>query len=198
MTFVLPKLPYEKTALEPYISRDTLNFHYDKHHQTYVTKLNELAAGTDFENMELVDVIKETGVDADLRGIFNNAAQVWNHTFYWHCMKKEGGGKPTGDLLVRIEKDFESYENFCALFKQAALTQFGSGWAWLVEDRGTLKIIKTGNAETPLTQDVIVLLTCDVWEHAYYLDYQNRRPDYVDIFLKHLVNWDFVEENLAR
>jgi Fe-Mn family superoxide dismutase len=197
MSFSLPKLPYEKTALEPHISRDTLNFHYDKHHQTYVTKLNELVYGTGFASMELEDVIRETADNKDFVGIFNNAAQVWNHTFYWHCMKKDGGGAPTGDLLKRLEESFESYENFCALFKQAALTQFGSGWAWLVEERGALKIMKTPNAETPLTKGVTPLLTCDVWEHAYYLDYQNRRPDYVDIFLKHLVNWDFVVKNLS-
>lgn len=196
MSFFLPKLPYEKTALEPYISRDTLNFHYDKHHQTYVTKLNELVEGTDFASMELEKVMKETAGNKDFVGIFNNAAQVWNHTFYWHCMKKGGGGKPTGDLLKGLEASFESYENFCALFKQAALTQFGSGWAWLVKDAGALKIMKTPNAETPLTKGVVPLLTCDVWEHAYYLDYQNRRPDYVDVFLEHLVNWDFVDKNL--
>lgn len=196
MSFHLPKLPYEKTALEPYISRDTLNFHYDKHHQTYVTKLNELVEGTGFAEMELEDVIRETEGNKDFIGIFNNAAQVWNHTFYWHCMKKDGGGKPTATLLKRLEESFDTYENFCFLFKQAALTQFGSGWAWLVEEAGALKILKTPNAETPLTKDVKTLLTCDVWEHAYYLDYQNRRPDYVDTFLNHLVNWDFVEKNL--
>ena len=196
MTFVLPKLPYQKTDLEPHISRDTLNFHYDKHHQTYVTKLNGLVEGTNLEGMELEDIIKETAGKADLAGVFNNAAQVWNHTFYWHSMKKDGGGKPSADLLTRIEKDFGSFEDFCAAFKQAALTQFGSGWAWLVAEGDTLKIAKTGNAETPLTQDVTPLLTCDVWEHAYYLDYQNKRPDYVDTFLAHLVNWDFVERNL--
>jgi Fe-Mn family superoxide dismutase len=198
MTFSLPKLPYEKTALEPYISRDTLNFHYDKHHQTYVTKLNELVEGTEFAGMELEDVIRETENDPDLRGVFNNAAQVWNHTFYWHCMKQNGGGKPSGDLLALLEENFGTYENFFTAFKQAALTQFGSGWAWLVADKDTLKIVKTSNAETPLTQDITPLLTCDVWEHAYYLDYQNKRPDYVETFLNHLVNWDFVEKNLSR
>ncbi len=198
MTFSLPKLPYEKIALEPYISRDTLNFHYDKHHQTYVTKLNELVEGTEFAGMELEDVIRETENDPDLRGVFNNAAQVWNHTFYWHCMKQNGGGKPSGDLLALLEENFGTYENFFTAFKQAALTQFGSGWAWLVADKDTLKIVKTSNAETPLTQDITPLLTCDVWEHAYYLDYQNKRPDYVETFLNHLVNWDFVEKNLSR
>lgn len=196
MTFSLPKLPYQKTDLEPHISRDTLNFHYDKHHQTYVTKLNELVEGTSFEGMELEDVIKESEGNPDLMGVFNNAAQVWNHAFYWRSMRKGGGGKPSGELLTLIERDFESFENFCAVFKQAALTQFGSGWAWLVSDNGVLKILKTSNAETPLTKDVKPLLTCDVWEHAYYLDYQNKRPNYVDTFLAHLVNWEFVESNL--
>lgn len=198
MSFALPKLPYQKTDLEPHISRDTLNFHYDKHHQTYVTKLNELVEGTSFSGMALEEIMVATAGKADQAGIFNNAAQVWNHTFYWHCMKKDGGGVPSGDLLARIEKDFGSYEKFAADFKQAALTQFGSGWAWLVEDQGTLKIAKTGNAESPLTQGVTPLLTCDVWEHAYYLDFQNRRPDYVDTFLTQLVNWDFVAGNLSE
>ena len=196
MTIALPKLPYQKTDLEPHISRDTLNFHYDKHHQTYVTNLNELVEGTSFEGMALEDMILESAGQPNAQGMFNNAAQVWNHTFYWKSMKKGGGGIPSADLLERIEKDFSSFENFCALFKQAALTQFGSGWAWLVEDQGVLKILKTANAETPLTMGVTPLLTCDVWEHAYYLDYQNKRPDYVDTFLSHLVNWDFVEANL--
>lgn len=198
MSFVLPKLPYAKTDLEPYVSRDTLNFHYDKHHQGYVTKLNELVEGTEFAGMELEDVIRETEGQKDYSAIFNNAAQVWNHTFYWHSMKKGGGGTPPASILTLLEKTFESYEDFVNLFRQAAMTQFGSGWAWLVNESGALKIVKTSNAETPLTKNATPLLTCDVWEHAYYLDYQNRRVDYVDIFLKHLVNWDFVEKNLGQ
>jgi Fe-Mn family superoxide dismutase len=197
MTFKLPPLPYDLSALEPYISKRTLEFHYGKHHQGYVNKLNELLADSPLASKSLEAVIQETAGDSQKTAIFNNAAQVWNHTFYWHSMKPVGGGEPGKDLLKKIEKDFGDFEEFCIKFKEASITQFGSGWAWLVEDHGHLKIIKTGNAETPLTQKGITpLLTCDVWEHAYYLDYQNRRPDYVDIFLKHLVNWDFAEKNL--
>ncbi len=197
MTFKLPPLPYNLSALEPHISEKTLNFHYGKHHQGYVNKLNELLENSPLASKDLEAVIRETAGDSEKTTIFNNAAQVWNHTFYWQSMKPGGGGEPSKDLLKKIDKDFGDFDGFCTKFKEAGVTQFGSGWAWLVEDRGHLKIIKTGNAETPLTQKGITpLLTCDVWEHAYYLDYQNRRPDYVDIFLKHLVNWDFAEKNL--
>ncbi len=197
MSFTLPKLPYDKTALEPHISRDTLNFHHEKHHQTYVTKLNELIEGTNLEKLELEDIIKETADNKDFTGVFNNAAQVWNHTFYWHCMSPDGGGKPSGSIDEAIDKAFGSYDEFKEAFKQAALTQFGSGWAWLVTDDNGLRIMKTGNADTPVAHGVRPLLTCDVWEHAYYLDYQNRRPDYVDTFLNHLINWDFVNKNFT-
>ncbi len=197
MSFTLPKLPYEKMALEPHISRDTLSFHHEKHHQTYVTKLNELIDGSNLEKLELEDIIKETAGKDDFAGVFNNAAQVWNHTFYWHCMKPSGGGKPTGSIDEAIDQAFGSYDDFKQAFKQAALTQFGSGWAWLVKDNEGLRIMKTANADTPIVHGVTPLLTCDVWEHAYYLDYQNRRPDYVDTFLDHLVNWDFVNQNFS-
>ncbi|MGI4851377.1 MAG: superoxide dismutase [Janthinobacterium lividum] len=196
MPFELPPLPYDKSALEPYITAETLNFHYDKHHKTYVDTLNKLVEGTDLQDKSLNEVIKITYKDDARKKIFNNAAQVWNHTFYWHCMKQNGGGHPSGGLLSRIEKDFGSFDAFKKEFKEAAVAQFGSGWAWLVEDQGTLKVVKTSNADLPWTQSQKALLTCDVWEHAYYLDYQNKRADYVETFLNHLVNWGWVEEKL--
>lgn len=192
MTFELPKLPYDKTALEPYISAQTLDFHHGKHHQTYVTNLNKLVAGTPLEAASLEDVIQQTAGNPDQVGIFNNAAQVWNHSFYWHCMSPKGGGTPPETLEAALIKSFGSVEAFKEQFHQAALTQFGSGWAWLIQDGDTLKIVKTPNADLPLAHGQKALLTCDVWEHAYYLDYQNRRPDYVKTFLDKLVNWDFV------
>jgi len=198
MPFELPKLPYAENALEPHISAQTLGFHYGKHHQTYVTNLNKLVEGTALADRSLVEVIMGTVENSEKIGVFNNAAQVWNHTFYWNCMKPNGGGEPTGDLKVRIDEDFGSYQEFREQFKQACLTQFGSGWAWLVLEGGKLKIMKTGNADTPVAHGKNTLLTCDVWEHAYYLDYQNRRPDYVDTFLNHLVNWDFVAGQLEK
>lgn len=191
MSHTLPNLPYELTALEPHISAQTLSFHHGKHHQTYVTNLNNLIQGTDLEQKSLEDIIQSAAKNPQQVGIFNNAAQVWNHTFFWNCMKPQGGGQPTGSLKLAIEKAFGSYEAFAAEFKQAAITQFGSGWAWLVIEKGTLRILKTGNADLPMIHGAKALLTCDVWEHAYYLDYQNRRADYVDMFLNHLVNWDF-------
>ncbi len=193
--FTLPNLPFDQKALEPHMSAETLSFHHGKHHATYVNKLNELIEGTDYQGKSLEDVIKMSEEKGDM-GVFNNAAQVWNHTFFWNCLSPNGGGKPSDTLLSKIEADFGSFDDFKAAFKQAALTQFGSGWAWLVSDNGTLKILKTPNAETPLTKGVTVLMTCDVWEHAYYLDFQNRRPDYVDTFFNHLANWSFVESNL--
>ena len=198
MAFTLPPLPYEKNALEPYISENTLNFHYGKHHQIYVDNLNKLVA-TDkaLEGKSLEEVITESSKDPSKTGIFNNSAQVWNHTFYWHSLKKGGGGLPQGALLNRLKEDFGSYEAFREAFKQAGLTQFGSGWVWLVEEKGVLKVVKTGNADLPWIHGQKALLTCDVWEHAYYLDYQNRRGDYIDLFLDHLVNWDFATKNLA-
>jgi len=198
MSFELPKLPYAKDALAPHISENTINFHYGKHHQAYITNLNNLITGTDLEGKTLEEIIKISAADKSKQGIFNNAAQVWNHTFYWHSMKPNGGGKPIGEVLQKIERDFGSYENFVAEFKNAGATQFGSGWAWLVLESEKLKIVKTGNAETPLTTNAKPLMTMDVWEHAYYLDFQNARPSYIDSFLSHLVNWDFVAENLKK
>lgn len=194
MTHELPPLPYPLEGLEPHISANTLSFHYGKHHQTYVTNLNNLLKDHPLASASLVEIIKQSHNKPDMMGIFNNAAQVWNHTFYWHCMKPQGGGEPSPNFKKRLEEAFGSFENFCSEFKQAAVSQFGSGWAWLVYDaQNQLKIMKTGNADLPMVHGAKALLTCDVWEHAYYLDYQNRRPDYVDIFLKHLINWDFVE-----
>ena len=197
MTFTLPPLPYEKNALEPHISSRTLDFHHGKHHQAYVDNLNKLIANTELENKPLEEIIRLSAQDTAKAGIFNNAAQVWNHTFYWHSLKKEGGELPQGVLLKRIAQDFGDYDKFKEAFKQAGATQFGSGWVWLVEEKGTLKIVKTGNADLPMIHGQKALLTCDVWEHAYYLDYQNRRPDYLEVFLNHLVNWDFAAKNLG-
>lgn len=198
MPFELPTLPYGKNALAPHISENTINYHYGKHHQAYVTNLNNLISGTDLADKSLEEIIKISANDKTKAGIFNNSAQVWNHTFYWHSMKPNGGGKPSGEVLKHIESDFGSYENFVTEFKNAGATQFGSGWAWLVLDSGKLKVVKTGNAETPLTTSAKPLMTMDVWEHAYYLDFQNARPTYIDTFLNHLVNWDFVNENLKK
>lgn len=197
MAYQLPALPYEYTALEPYISKSTLEFHHDKHHAAYVNNYNNAVAGTDLDSHSIEDVIKTIAGDASKSGLFNNAAQAWNHTFYWNCMKSGGGGQPTGELADKIKADFGSYENFVEEFKKAGATQFGSGWAWLVLDNGTLKVTKTSNAENPLTAGQVPLLTMDVWEHAYYLDYQNRRPDYMGDFVGSLINWDFVAENYA-
>lgn len=192
MTFTLPELPYAQDALEPHITANTLSFHHGKHHNAYVTNLNNLIKGTDFEGKSLEAIIQ-----ASDGGIFNNAAQVWNHTFYWHSMKKNGGGKPSGELAKKIDEDLGGYDKFREAFKNAAATQFGSGWAWLVVNKsGKLEITKTGNAETPIKNGLTPLLTIDVWEHAYYLDFQNKRPDYIDAFLDHLVNWDFAAHNL--
>lgn len=193
--FELPALPYDKKALEPHITEKTLNFHHGKHHQAYVNNLNNLIKGSDLEAKTLEEIIIATVNDNAKVGIFNNAAQIWNHTFFWHCMKPQGGGKPSGKLAAQIDKDFGSYENFVEQFKQASVTQFGSGWAWLVWDKDKLKVTKTPNADLPMAHGHRALLTVDVWEHAYYLDYQNRRPDYVAIFLEHLVNWSFAESN---
>jgi len=197
MAHQLPELPYSLDALEPHISRNTLEFHYGKHHAAYVTNLNNLVAGTDLEAKSLDDTILAVAGDASKAGIFNNAAQVWNHTFYLQGMKPNGGGQPTGALAARIDADFGSFDAFKEQFKAAGATQFGSGWAWLVLDNGVLKITKTPNADLPLAHGQKALLTMDVWEHAYYLDYQNRRPDYMTTFLDKLVNWDFVAANLA-
>lgn len=197
MSHTLPQLPYDMSGLEPHISANTLSFHYGKHHQAYVTNLNNLLAGHSLESASLEEVIMASAGKSDMVGIFNNAAQIWNHTFYWNCMKPNGGGEPSAAFKAKIEATFGSWDKFLAEFKQAAVTQFGSGWAWLVQDAdGSLKLLKTGNADLPMAHGVTALLTCDVWEHAYYLDFQNRRPDYVDTFLNHLVNWDFVENQM--
>lgn len=196
MAINLPELPYAKNALEPHIGNRTLDFHYDKHHSAYVANLNKLIEGTDLANEDLEVIIAKTARDTSKAGIFNNAAQVWNHTFYWRSMKAGGGGAPNGAIADRIESDFGGYEKFTEGFKNAGLTQFGSGWAWLVVKEGRLEIMKTSNADTPLAHGIKPLLTVDVWEHAYYLDYQNRRADYLDVFIKNLINWDFVNSNI--
>jgi Fe-Mn family superoxide dismutase len=198
MPFTLPELPYPSNALEPHISANTLSFHHGKHHNAYVTNLNNLVKDTDMASLTLEEIIKKSAGDASKAGIFNNAAQVWNHTFFWHCMQPNGGGKPTGAVAAKIESDLGGYDSFKEQFKAAAVSQFGSGWGWLVAENGKLKITKTGNADLPMVHGQTALLTVDVWEHAYYLDYQNRRPDFVEAFLNHLVNWDFVNENLAK
>ena len=195
--FSLPPLPYADTALEPLISANTLSFHYGKHHKTYVDNLNKLVEGKDLAQMSLEDIILASAGKADMAGVFNNAAQIWNHTFYWNSLKPNGGGKPTGAVAAAIDKDLGGYDKFKADFAAAAVTQFGSGWAWLVSDAGTLKIVKTGNAEVPLTKGQTPLLTIDVWEHAYYLDYQNLRAKYVETLIDKLLNWDFANQNLA-
>jgi Fe-Mn family superoxide dismutase len=198
MTFTLPALPYAKDALAPHISAQTFDFHHGKHHNAYVVKLNELIAGTEFANASLEEIILASSKDASKAALFNNAAQHWNHSFFWHCLKPNGGGKPTGTLAAKIDSDLGGYDTFAADFKAAALAQFGSGWAWLVADAsGKLKITKTPNADLPLAHGETALLTVDVWEHAYYLDFQNRRVDFVQSCLDHLINWDFAAANLA-
>ncbi|CAG35045.1 superoxide dismutase [Desulfotalea psychrophila] len=197
MSITLPELPYLKNALAPYISSETLDFHHGKHHSTYVTNLNKLIAGTELENATLEEIIKKTVNDASKSGVFNNAAQIWNHTFYWQSMKAEGGGMPRGAIAEKIDADFGSYDNFVEQLKNAGLTQFGSGWAWLVLNNNKLEIMKTANADTPIAHGLQALLTVDVWEHAYYLDYQNGRGTYLDAFFNNLINWDFVNANLA-
>ncbi len=198
MAFELPALPYDANALEPYISANTLGFHHGKHHAAYVTNLNNLVKDSPLASKDLVEIIRDVAGDASKAGIFNNAAQVWNHTFFWHSLKPNGGGKPQGALLAKIEADFGSFEKFVEDFKAAATTQFGSGWAWLVLENGKLKVTKTANADTPLVHGQTPLFTVDVWEHAYYLDFQNRRPDFVSTVLDKLANWDFVAANLAK
>lgn len=196
--FILPDLPYSKGDLAPHLTEETLDFHHGKHHNTYVVNLNKLLDGHALKGKSLEEIILQSAGKPDMAGIFNNAAQIWNHTFYWYSMKKNGGGKPSGELLNKIEEDFGSYDEFVTQFKQAGATQFGSGWAWLVLDNDKLKIVKTLNAETPITQGLKPLITCDVWEHAYYIDFRNRRPDYLTTFLDNLVNWDFANSNFIN
>lgn len=191
MIHQLPTLPFSMDALEPIISKETLEYHYGKHHQAYVTNLNNLIPGTEFAEMPLEEIIKKSS-----GGIFNNAAQVWNHTFYWNCLAAKDSTNPFGDLLKKIEEAFGSFEKFKEDFSKTAITTFGSGWAWLVQNPdGKLALVSTGNAATPITGDQTPLLTCDVWEHAYYIDYRNARPKYVEAFWS-IVNWDFVSKNL--
>lgn len=191
MTFKLPDLPYAMDALKPHISPETLEFHYGKHHQAYVTNLNNLVAGTKHEEQSLEDIITSSE-----GGIFNNAAQIWNHTFYWNSMSPNGGGAPTGNIAAAIDASFGSFDAFKEQFSKAAATQFGSGWAWLVQNQdGKLAITQSSNAGCPLTDGVTPILTCDVWEHAYYIDYRNARPKYIETWWN-LVNWDFANQNL--
>ncbi len=193
MEHTLPALPYAMDALAPHISRETLEYHYGKHHQAYVTNLNNLIKGTEFENASLEDIVKKSS-----GGIFNNAAQVWNHTFYWNGMKPNGGGAPSGALAAAIDKKWGSFEEFKKAFSASAVGNFGSGWTWLVKKAdGSVDIVNTSNAATPLTGADKPLLTCDVWEHAYYIDYRNLRPKFVETFLNNLVNWDFAAKNFA-
>lgn len=196
MTIQLPELPYAKDALAPHISAQTLEFHHDKHHAAYVTNTNKFVAGTELADRSLEEIIRAAAASPDKKALFNNSAQVWNHTFFWNCMAPNGGGKPSGEAAERIQQDFGGYDAFADKFHTTAVGQFGSGWAWLVLDGGKLKVESTANADLPLAHGKTALLTCDVWEHAYYLDYQNRRPDFVKVFLEKLVNWSFVNQNL--
>lgn len=199
MKHFLPSLPYDLEALHPYLSSETLSLHHGKHHQAYVDNLNRLIEGKHaYEGLSLEEIVQASFNSSTDQGIFNNAAQIWNHTFYWNCLKPQGGGEPTGELKKEIEKTFGSYENFKKVFQEAAMTQFGSGWAWLIVDHeGHLQVTKTGNADLPMVHGQKALLTCDVWEHAYYVDYRNRRAQYVTTFLDHLVNWEFASENFC-
>lgn len=196
--FELPKLPYDNEALSPYVSSKTLDYHYGKHHKAYVDNLNKFIEGTDHKGKSLEEIIMSTADNNSAMPIFNNAAQVWNHTFFWNSMAPNGGGKPTGALEAQIEKDFGSYEEFMSQFKNNGIGQFGSGWVWLVWDGTKLEIMKTANAHLPMQHGKKAILTADVWEHAYYLDYQNRRPEYLDIFLDHLINWEFAVSNFEN
>jgi superoxide dismutase, Fe-Mn family len=196
MAFELPPLPYPKNALEPYTSAQTLDFHHGKHHQAYVTNLNNLVKGTPMENQSLEEIIRASANDQSKTGIFNNAAQVWNHTFFWNCMKPNGGGNPSGDIAQAIDRDLGGLQKFKDDFKARAVGQFGSGWAWLVDRGGRLEVMATANADTPMAHGIRCLLTVDVWEHAYYVDYRNERERYVSAVLDRL-NWAFAEKNLA-
>jgi superoxide dismutase, Fe-Mn family len=199
MAFTLPPLPYPHDALEPHMGRETLELHHGKHHQTYITNLNNLIEGKpEYEGKSLEDIVKSSYGDPAKQGIFNNAGQAWNHNLFWRTMRKGGGGKPGGELLKRIENDFGSFEQFADRFKAESAGQFGSGWGWLALDGDKLKVVKKPNGENPLVDGMTPLLGIDVWEHAYYLDYRNRRPEYIAAFLNHLVNWDEVEAELHK
>ena len=198
MTFKQPPLPFDMNALEAYgMKCETFEYHYGKHHAAYVNNLNKLTDGTELANKSLEEVIQIAFKDSSKTGIFNNAAQVWNHSFFWNCLKPAGGGAPTGDLAAKINQDFGSFDKFKEEFSSAAATQFGSGWAWLIDDGGTLKVMKTPNAENPLAHGKKALLTLDVWEHAYYIDHRNARPAFIKNFFDQLVNWEFAAANYA-
>jgi Fe-Mn family superoxide dismutase len=197
MAINLPELPYAKDALAPYISANTLDFHHGKHHKAYVDNLNKLIEGTELAGKSLEEIIKISAKDSAKVGIFNNAAQTWNHSFYWQCLKKAGGGAPGGAVAEKIKATWGNLEKFADELKNAGMTQFGSGWAWLISEGNELKITKTANADTPIAHGQKPLLTIDVWEHAYYIDYQNRRPDYLAAVIQNLINWDFVNANLG-
>lgn len=195
--FSLPKLPYEKNALIPHFTEENFDYHYGKHHNAYVVKLNELLQNMpELHKLSLEEIILKSSKDDSMRAIFNNAAQIWNHTFYWHSMNPNGGGMPKSKLLGKIEEDFGGFEQFKKSFHAKGIGQFGSGWVWLVSRGGKLEITSSSNADTPIVQNLQPLITCDVWEHAYYIDYRNRRPDYLNVFLDHLVNWEFAEVNM--
>ena len=196
--FTLPPLPWSEQALGPVISARTIGLHYGKHHRTYVNKLNELVAGTRFADMPLEQVVRESAGKPDSQKVFNNAAQTWNHTFFWNCLRPGGGGRPSGAVASRIDADLGGYDKFRERFAQAAVDCFGSGWAWLVDKEGKLDIVATSNAGTPIAGGGTPLLTIDVWEHAYYVDYENRRPEFVNAVIDKLLNWDFAAQQLAR
>jgi Fe-Mn family superoxide dismutase len=198
MSFELPSLPYPLNALEPHISAKTLEFHYGKHHRAYVDTLNKLVKDTPLAGKSLEEIVRLTAKDGDKTAIFNNAAQAWNHEFFWHSMKPKGGGKPTGAIAQQIESELGGFASFKDEFVKAGLGQFGSGWVWLALDHGKLKLVKTANAVNPIVLGLVPLLTCDVWEHAYYLDFQNRRADFLEAFIANLANWDFAAANLAK
>jgi Fe-Mn family superoxide dismutase len=195
---ILPDLPYALDALEPTISARTLEFHHQKHHNAYVVNTNSMVAGTELEGKDLITVINASAKESKFSALFNNAAQVFNHSFYWRCMSPDGGGEPHGEVARRLKEDFGGYEKFVDTFVAAAVTQFGSGWAWLVLHGEKLEILKTSNADTPILHGHTPLLVVDVWEHAYYLDYQNRRIDYLREFMAKLVDWSFVNSNLSN
>jgi len=196
MAFELPSLPYEKDSLAPYMSAETLDFHHGKHHQTYVTNLNNLVKDSDMQDASLEDIVVKSSKDSSMAGVFNNAGQHWNHILFWQCMKPNGGGAMPSELENRINSDFGSVDKFKEAFVQAGTTQFGSGWAWLAIDNGKLVVTKSANASNPLVDGMKPILGCDVWEHSYYIDYRNKRPDYLKAFLDNLVNWEFVTSQL--
>ncbi len=196
--FQLPPLPWGESALAPVVSARTIGLHYGKHHAAYVKKLNELVAGTRFADLPLEKVITETAGKEEHKKIFNNAAQAWNHTFFWSCLRAPGGSAPSGELAKRIESELGGHDAFKKKFSQAAVDTFGSGWAWLAERGGKLEIVSTSNAGTPLTMGATPILAIDVWEHAYYIDYENRRPEFVDAVIDRLLNWDFAAQQLAK